>query len=298
MVPYKECPKPPVFFLCTDRGNCLYDCIRQFLSGGATRRSGTQDISGLTGMTNPIQKILHFLVDNTPDGGTLALAGPPALIWAAACLMLAGHLKRHANWQTGYTRKLFHFLVFGTVVIVHSIWGSRGVCLFGGMASAVIAYAVIRGPGHIMYEAMAREKDAPRRTHYVIVPYFATLLGGLATNLFFPATAVLGYLVAGIGDAAAEPVGTRFGRHQYRVPAFGGVRATRSLEGSAAVFVASVLSLAVYLALTNQLRFSGTSLWAVAAIALVATPVEAVSPHGWDNTTMQIVPALLGAMWL
>jgi hypothetical protein len=24
--------------------------------------------------------------------------------------MLAGYLKRHAKWQTGYTRKLFHFL--------------------------------------------------------------------------------------------------------------------------------------------------------------------------------------------
>ena len=248
-------------------------------------------------MTDSLQKMLGFLIDNIPDVGTLALAGPPALAWAAACLMLAGHLKRHAKWQTGYTRKLFHFLVFGTVVIVHSIWGTRGVCLFGGMTSAVIAYAVIRGPGHLLYEAMAREKDEPRRTYYIIVPYLSTLLGGLATNLFFPATAVFGYLVAGVGDAAAEPIGTRFGRHPYRVPAFGGVRAIRTLEGSAAVLVSSALSLAVYLALKGQPQLSWNSLWAVAAIALVATPVEAVSPHGWDNTTMQIVPALLGAMW-
>jgi hypothetical protein len=30
----------------------------------------------------------------------------------------------------------------------------------------------------------------------------------------------------------------------------------------------------------------------------VSTLVEAVSPHGWDNATMQVVPALLGAVLL
>jgi hypothetical protein len=37
----------------------------------------------------------------------------------------------------------------------------------------------------IMYEAMAHEKDEPKHTHYIIVPYLATLLGGLTSNIFF-----------------------------------------------------------------------------------------------------------------
>jgi phytol kinase len=249
-------------------------------------------------MTSYAKGIVDFFVANSPSAKALAVGGPVALLWAAACLMFAGFLKTCGNWKTGYTRKVFHFLIFGSVVVVDWIWETPGVSLFGGMTTLAVAYALVRGPGHFMYEAMAREKDAPRRTHYIVVPYFATLIGGLLSNIFFPGGAVFGYLVAGLGDAIAEPVGTGFGRHQYRVPAIGGVRAVRSLEGSSSVLIVSALALIVYLALSPQFVLSGRSLLIVVLIAVISTLVEAVSPHGWDNATMQVVPALLGTVLL
>jgi dolichol kinase len=36
----------------------------------------------------------------------------------------------------------------------------------------------------------------------------------------------------------------------------------------------------------------------VLAIAAVSALVEAVSPHGWDNLTMQIIPSALAWAWL
>jgi phytol kinase len=241
--------------------------------------------------------ITQFFVANLPDTKTLMLGGPVALAWAAMCLVIAGILKRRWKLKTGYTRKVFHFLIFFSVVVIQWRWGTPGVCLFGGMASLVIAWALLRGRGNLLYEAMAREKDEPRRTHYIVVPYIATLVGGIASNILFPMTVVLGYLVTGLGDAVAEPVGTRFGRHEYRVPALRGVRAVRSLEGSAAVFVASVLSQVAWFAVSPQLQVSASSLLIIILIAAVSTVVEAVSPHGWDNATLQVVPAALGA-WL
>lgn len=243
-----------------------------------------------------IMNIMDFFVVNLPSAKALLMGGPAALLWAVACLMFAGFLKIRMNWKTGYTRKVFHFLIFGSVVAVHWIWGTSGVCLFGGMTTLVIAYALFRGPGHFMYEAMAREKDKPRCTHYIIVPYFATLIGGLICNIFFSDTVVFGYLVAGLGDAIAEPVGTRFGKHTYRVPAIRGVRSIRSLEGSSSVFIVSALALIACLAFSPQFVLSGTSLLIVVLIAMISTLGEAVSPHGWDNTTMQVVPALLGTI--
>ena len=240
--------------------------------------------------------MLHFFVANFPDAKMLAIGGPAGLAWAAACLIFAGYTKRRWKFKTGYTRKVFHFLIFGTVVAINARWGTRGVCLFGGMTSLVIVYALMRGEGHLMYEAMAREKDAPRRTYYIIVPYFATLAGGLAGSMIFPATAVLGFLVTGLGDAVAEPVGTRFGRHVYSVPAVSGVPSTRSLEGSAAVFIASVAALSFYFALAPQWELTVGSFSMIALIAAISTLVEAVSPHGWDNATLQVVPALMGAV--
>jgi len=246
-----------------------------------------------TPVTAYTRDIAEFFIRNSPSAKALTFGGPAALLWAGACLAIAGLLKTRRNWKTGYTRKVFHFLIFGTVVAVQGIWGTAGVCLFGAMTTAVIAYALLRGPGHLMYEAMAREKDAPRRTHYVIVPYLATLVGGLLSNIFFPRTAVFGYLVAGLGDAVAEPVGTRFGRHPYRVPAVRGVRAVRSVEGSVSVLIVSALALLACLAFSPQFALSGRSVLAVLLIAAVSMLVEAASPHGWDNTTLQVVPALL-----
>jgi phytol kinase len=242
--------------------------------------------------------IVRFFVENFPDATTLAIAGPPALVWSALCLYFAGVLK--AQWQvkTGYTRKAFHFLIFFSVVVINRIWGTPGVCVFGGLTSLVIAYALLRGAGNIMYEAMAREKDAPRRSYFIIIPYFATLLGGLLSNILFPTTAVFGYLVTGLGDAVAEPVGTCFGKHEYRVPSIRGVRSTRSLEGSGAVFIASLLTLTVYFMLSPGLDLSRAVFLAIAMISLISTFVESITPHGWDNTTLQIVPAMLGAILL
>jgi phytol kinase len=249
-------------------------------------------------MDTSIGAIAQFIAGNVPSPAALALAGPPALLWAVACLVLAGLLKARWRWKTGYTRKVFHFLIFGSAAAVHARWGTRGVCLFGGMASLVIAWALLRGPGSLLYEALAREKDAPHRTYFIVVPWFATLLGGFLSNLLFPSTALLGYLVTGLGDAVAEPVGTRFGKHEYRTPTLSGIRATRTLEGSCAVFLASLLALAVCLALSLAYDPSARSVSTIVLIALASTLAEAVSPHGWDNATLQIVPALLGSLLL
>lgn len=244
------------------------------------------------------QALAHFVAANIPGPAFLAVGGLASLAWAAACLAGCGYLKTRKKIRTAYTRKLFHFLIFGTVVLVHGKWGTPGVCLFGGMTSLIIGYALMRGPGHMMYEAMAREKDAPRRTYYIVAPYLATLAGGLVSNLLWPSAAVFGYLVTGLGDAVAEPVGTRFGKHIYKAPSIGGVRATRSLEGSCAVFIASALALTAWLVLNDRMAPWGSSLGVIGLISLVATLVEAVSPHGWDNATLQVVPAMLGAIWL
>lgn len=219
-----------------------------------------------------------------------------ALVWSYSCLSLAAHLKRKAQLRTGYTRKLFHFLIFSSAVVVHAVGGFWAVCVFGTMVSVVVALAVFRGRGHRLYEALARKQDGPRRTYYVVVPYFATLIGGMVSNVFFGPLAVMGYLVGGLGDAAGEPAGLRWGKHPYRRSY--GARFTKTFEGSAAVLAASVVALLIGVAISPDLRFDLRSLVALPVIAFVCTLVEAFSPRGWDNVPMQVVPTLLAAILL
>jgi phytol kinase len=217
-----------------------------------------------------------------------------ALLWSYTCLSLAAYLKTRARVRTAYTRKLFHVLIFTSAVFVQAFGGFWAVCVFGLMVSLVVGMAVVRGRGNRFYEALAREQDRPNRTYYIIIPYFATLIGGMTSNIFFGPLAMVGYLVGGLGDAAGEPAGMRWGRHRYTASARGG----KTIEGSLAVLAASVVALLISVAITPQLRFDLGSLIALPVIATVCTLVEAFSPRGWDNVPMQIVPTVLAAILL
>jgi phytol kinase len=240
-------------------------------------------------------RTISFFLENFPSLRAIIIGGPMSLLWSYACLYFSGYLKQHKVVKTGYTRKLFHFLIFTSVVIIQLMWGTSIVCLFGGMCTLVIFYAIVRGNGNILYEAMARETDAPYRTHYIIVPYFATLIGGLASNIIFGPVAVVGYLVTGFGDAVGEPIGTRFGRHIYRVPSLTSVKAVRSLEGSAAVFISCIMAIVAALILTPDLEFIEWSFVAIPFLGFICVLIEAFTPHGWDNAPLQIVPTWLAA---
>ena len=243
-------------------------------------------------------KIISFFIDNFPSLNEVLIGGPISLILAYLFLYFAGYLKANNGFKTGYSRKIFHFTVFGSVALIHRIWGTSTVCLFGAMTTLVIFYAILCGPGNILYEAMAREKDAPHRTHYIVIPYFATLLGGIITNIFFGPIAVIGYLVTGLGDAIGEPVGTKYGKHRYPTPSLHSIRSERTIEGSVAVLLASSIAITIGIALLPEIEFSSYCLLTIPLLSIISTITEALSPHGWDNTTMQVVPVLCASYLL
>ncbi len=220
---------------------------------------------------------------------------PVAFAWSYCCLSVASYLKTEARLRTGYTRKVFHVLIFISAAMVQALGGFSAVCLFGMMVSLVVGHAILCGPGNGRYEALAREQDGPHRTYYIVVSFFATMIGGLASNVFFGPIAAVGYLVGGLGDAAGEPVGTRWGKHAYSI---GGAMRTKTFEGSIAVLAASLVALLIGVVLRPELSFNVQAAIAIPAIAIVCTVVEALSPRGWDNVPMQIVPTALVAILL
>lgn len=243
-----------------------------------------------------MQAVVDFFFGNFPRANEILLLGPPFLLWAAAALLGAGALKRRMRLYTAYTRKIFHIVIFASATAIQVTGGMRSLCLFGVATSLAIFAAIWCGPGNLAYEAIARESDAPQRTYYVLVPYFATFLGGVTANILFGHAAIVGYLVTGLGDAIGEPVGARWGRHRYHPPG----RAkefSRSVEGSIAVWGVSTMAAAVGLSVISSLS-AAELLPASLCIGVVAATVEAVSPHGWDNTPLQILPSFVAAWWL
>lgn len=241
-----------------------------------------------------LSRVLDLFLSSLPSLQTLLVVAPIALLYGISIAWVVGWLRCTRNVRTAYTRKIFHFTIFTMATIVHLRWGLPGVTVLGIVTTSVVGFGVWRGDGFPFYEALARPSDAPHRTMFIIVPLLTTIAGGVATNTFFPLYAYVGYLVCGWGDAVGEPVGSRWGRHKYRVPSLSGVPATRSIEGSLAVFlVGSAAAIGGFYAYGNPPRHA---IVIGLACGLAGALVEAVSTHGLDNLTTQVAASAVATL--
>lgn len=230
-----------------------------------------------------------FFGSNLVEAFSLLWLLPVLLFYAWGSLQLAYFFKSKKSWKVGYTRKLFHFLIFAMAAFMQYRYGTGGVFVLGWAVTIMIAYILILNRKSKFYTLLARPQDEPHPSRYIVYPYLATFLGGVVNHLFFNSVAIVSaYLVTGLGDAIGEPVGTKWGRHKYPVfNLWSQVKSYRTLEGSLSVFLASVLSL--YLAW--NLYSVEYSVIYIILTASVVTLVEAISPHGWDNFTLQVSTA-------
>ncbi len=224
-----------------------------------------------------------------PSAALAALLTPLVVAYAVGAAALAGWLRTAKQVAAPYTRKIFHFAIFTMAGLIQLLIGLPGVMIFGSVVSAAVLWAIYRGDSSPLYEALARPSDRPQRTLFIVIPLITTALGGVLANLLFAHVAFVGYLVCGWGDALGEPVGTRWGTHRYKVPSLAGVPATRSLEGSSAVFLGGTLAAFLGLAIAGVAPLTAAAV--ACAAGLAGALVEAFSTHGLDNLTVQVAAA-------
>lgn len=237
-----------------------------------------------------------FFVDNFPPFSLISWLLPLCLLFVMASFKLGSYCQIKWKWKVGYTRKLFHFLMFGAAGLLQVWGGIPAVFILGWAITAILTILLFKGDKSGWYRILARPSDAPHESRYIVYPYLATFGGGVLANLLFgPAAAVAGYLVTGFGDAIGEPVGTRWGKHRYKVPSyFSSIVSYRSFEGSAAVFLACIFAFLI------ATMLGGLDVYWVRIItaAFLASVVEGLSPHGWDNFSSQLAGAFLAFYWV
>ncbi len=236
-------------------------------------------------------ELIRFFMDNFPSISTIVWLFPISIVWSFLALFVAGFCKNKWAWKTGYTRKLFHFFIFISAFFYQKYIGLSGVFVLGWAVTIVLIYACYKGNGNMLYEALAREKDAPHRTKYIVYSYLATFVGGVLSNVLFGKFAVVGYAIAGIADAVAEPIGTRFGKHVYPVFSFDKQKQSfRSWEGSVGVFLASFF---VFICTLSGINFCYNLCLISVVFAVLCAVTEAFSPSGFDNLLLQLVGSYL-----
>ena len=97
---------------------------------------------------------------------------------------------------------------------------------------------------------------------------------GLASLVLIP------ILINVVGDGLAEPVGVRFGTHEYRTRAlFISKEYVRTLEGSACVLITGFIVVAMHFEYFTTTQF----ILSMLLVPMVMTLTEAYSPHTWDT---------------
>ena len=94
----------------------------------------------------------------------------------------------------------------------------------------------------------------------------------------------IGIVAMSYGDGFASLMGNIYGKHIYKI-----FQDTKSIEGSIAMFVFTIVMGSVALAYYGQ----KINLPVIAGVAFVATIVEAITPKGADNLTVSLASALL-----
>ncbi len=132
-----------------------------------------------------------------------------------------------------------------------------------------------------MFATFNRREDRPFTLKWLFTQYLATYLVAIPFWLVFKKqnhteAILIIILINAIGDGLAEPIGIRWGKHKYRVTA---IFTTRSLQGSACVFVVAVIVIFLFRNNFTTPQF----IIALIAVPAVATLAEAKSPHTMDS---------------
>lgn len=196
-------------------------------------------------------------------------------IFAFGLIGLAELVRGWRGWPTEFTRKVIHVAAGSWVIAIiyifdHWWWGVVPTASF-----VVLNYIFYR---FTIFKAMDTRGSTPGTVYFALS---ITILLLLLWPRGQERIVAVGVMPMTWGDAFASLIGVRWGRHRYKI-----LGSRRSWEGSAAMFVISLLatfvvSLLVGLPLSTAEGFLYSFL-----MALGATLVEAFSPWGLDNLSV------------
>lgn len=203
-----------------------------------------------------------------------------SLVYVAAIIAIAEGLRRSRKVSFDLSRKIVHVgigtWILPTVFLFSTRWAAAGPpALF-----VLVNFLSLRGKWSRSFDA-----EAGNNIGTVLFPLSFVIL----LLLFWDvpdgkAATVAGILTLAWGDAAAALIGRRWGRRRYRTG-----DGWRSLEGSGAMFVFSLLAIGTAGALVGSHPYPPMTVLAAAA---TATLLEAVSRRGSDNLLVPVGTAL------
>ena len=205
---------------------------------------------------------------------------------------------RESVFKVNYTRKLQHFAAYMVPLLLHTTVVSSHVppdlTLAWGDWVTLLGFLILIKPIResihfvmLQFNALDRPEDRPNTISWIVG---GNIIPGCVLIVFFrwlyhytgqEGMAYIFIFITGIGDGLAEPVGIYLGTHKYWTSSLGGGRRyQRSWEGSACVFISSII-------FVSLLWYTFANAWQFWVAMLVLPPLmtyaEATSPHTLDT---------------
>jgi len=196
------------------------------------------------------------------------------------------------GWKVGYTRKTLALALYFLPYVAmtgpspYTQIETASIILGIFVLLLMLMSAPIRNRIPFIATAFAsldRPEDRPFSLYWLVTSTISVWVIIFAWLFWSPETS--GYLfvaifMSGIGDALAEPVGLAIGKHHYQTRAIGTDKIyTRTLEGSAVVFLSGIIAVL----LVHGFSFDLREIAALALFPIVGMLAEAKSPHTWDQ---------------
>ncbi|MEM3700248.1 MAG: SEC59/DGK1/VTE5 family protein [Candidatus Bathyarchaeia archaeon] len=206
-------------------------------------------------------------------------------------IFVSGRMDKILDIQRKTSRKFLHIMIGNLPFIIPFFTSNIYPFLVAAPFIPITFFASAYSPFKNLSTKMKGLADITEEGHQLGLVFYAISYTVLA--LFFAFKQYVMVLAAGIlpmayGDAVASIVGEKFGKRKY------GVFAEKSLEGSAAMFLASFIVFTFslfYFSLILPFSFVD-KLFSAVTVAAVTTLVEAFTPLGFDNLTVPVFGAL------
>jgi dolichol kinase len=216
---------------------------------------------------------------------------------------VTSYLVKQGKLRVNYSRKVLHFSHLLSTLLINRTFFNYSIEYFIISGSLSLAQSLIfvkpirkriRFIG-FLFLSYDRPEDRPHTVRLattqilgmnIVLVGLAYLYGISGVQLDLLA---LPLVITAFGDGLAEPIGVRFGKRKYRTKDLFGDRVyTRSYEGSAMVFLTTIVALSSFYNLFSLGAFACL----LAILPLLMTITEAHSPHTWDNPFLYLIGGL------
>ena len=203
------------------------------------------------------------------------------VIPAAAIMLIA---RKFLKIPDELFRKILHFILLGAyfpfLFAFHTWWISAGFAA----SLIVVLYPILALVGKLpFFSSFVNERKKGEFKSSMVLALLTMVISiSICWGIFGDRLLTLACVYAwGVGDAFAALIGKQFGKHKIMLPL---ADPRKSWEGSATMFVSSMLSVLTVLLIRGGLGFGSCLLISLLA-AVTTTYVELITKDGLDTIT-------------